>query len=226
MLIDEDAEFRNVSCPGLRNWDVLEVGCGDGRLSVRLAGIAKTLACIDPDEAKLEKARERLRGSQNTRFEAGSGERLPFPDESFDAVFYSLSFHHLPIEKQYEGILEAGRVLRSNGKLFVYEPVAAGQMQSIFLLFVDELKDLEETQKTVQKAVDDRVFKPVKKKEFSIKWEFDGAGELMDFFGAEYGEGKVAANKQRILEILAGQADARPLVLEDRLVLVELEADG
>lgn len=226
MWIDEDSEFMNVSCSDLRNQDILEVGCGDGRLSVRFADIAKTLVAIDPNEEKLKKARERLWGHRpEVRLEVGGGESLPFLDNSFDVVFYSLSFHHLPIKRQYDAILEARRVLRSKGKLFIYEPIASGQMQSLFLLFEEELNAMIEVFKTIQKAEDERVFKSIKKKEFSINWKFDSFNDLSEFFKREYGEKAIAARKPEILAILKGQSNAKPIVLEDRLMLIELDVN-
>lgn len=189
MWIDEDSEFMNISGSDLRDKEILEVGCGDGRLSVRFADIAKRLVALDPNEDKLKKARERLQYHHpKVQFVVGEGERLPFPDQSFDVIFYSLSFHHLPLGRQYDAILEAKRVLRRKGKLLIYEPIAAGQVQSLFLLFEDELNKLMEVYKTVQKSESERVFHSIKMKEFLINWRFDGANDLLEFFKKEYGK--------------------------------------
>ena len=40
--------------------DVIEVGCGTGRLTIRLVGIAKSLTCIDLCERMIELNKERL----------------------------------------------------------------------------------------------------------------------------------------------------------------------
>jgi len=223
MWIDEDSEFMNISGSELWDKEVLEVGCGDGRLTVRFADAAKKLVAIDPNEDKLKKARERLKYHPKVHFEVGRGEELPFPDRSFDVVFYSLSFHHLPVERQYDAILEAGRVLGEGGKLFIYEPIARGRMQSLFLLFEEESGRLAEVYKTIEKAESEGIFRSVKKREFSIDWKFEDANDLLEFFKREYGEEAVVLKRPEILAILGGQRDAKPILVEDRLILIKLE---
>ncbi len=73
---------------------VLDVGCGDGRLTRRIAGIAHSAVGVDPDTGRIERAKRllpaRLRGK--VRFEVGHAETLRFPKESFDTVIFSWSF--------------------------------------------------------------------------------------------------------------------------------------
>ena len=38
--------------------DVVEVGCGDGRLTLRFAGMASSVLAFDPDESAIATARE------------------------------------------------------------------------------------------------------------------------------------------------------------------------
>ena len=46
-------------------------------------------------------------------------ERLPFPDESFDAVLMGEALHHF--ERPREALAEVARVLRPGGRLWVYD---------------------------------------------------------------------------------------------------------
>ena len=79
---------------------VLEVGCGPGRLSIRLArrhGLDVTGLDLDP--AMIERARAnaaRLPGGDGQRpsFVVGDAGSLPFPDGSFDLVVSTLSMHN------------------------------------------------------------------------------------------------------------------------------------
>ena len=148
---------------------------------------------------------------------------MTFPGESFDAVFYSLSFHHLPIESQYDAILEAKRVLRHNGKLLIYEPIANGQVQSLFLIFEKELDQLMEVSRTVNKAETEGIFQTIKIKNFSITWKFEESYELLDFFKKEYGDNMVNEKKHEVFELLKGQISSKPIILEDKLKLMELD---
>ena len=59
----------------LKGKQVLEVGCGDGRLTLLLAGKSGKLIAIDPDDACIAEARRNIRGVD---FRLGSGEALEF----------------------------------------------------------------------------------------------------------------------------------------------------
>jgi ubiquinone/menaquinone biosynthesis C-methylase UbiE len=72
---------------------VLEVGCGDGRLTLRLARLGALVHAIDPDERLIREARESLpkRLAGRVRYRVGKAEDLRLPDQSFDAVVFSWS---------------------------------------------------------------------------------------------------------------------------------------
>jgi len=72
---------------------VLEVGCGDGRLTLRLARLGARVHAIDPDKKLIREARESLpkRLASRVRYRAGKAEELRLPDQSFDVVVFSWS---------------------------------------------------------------------------------------------------------------------------------------
>jgi 2-polyprenyl-3-methyl-5-hydroxy-6-metoxy-1,4-benzoquinol methylase len=79
------------------NWRrkrVLEVGCGDGRLTLRLARLGAQVVAIDPDRDLITKARRQLppRLADRVRYRVGRAENLEFPSQSFDLVIFSWSF--------------------------------------------------------------------------------------------------------------------------------------
>ena len=49
----------------LKNEDILEVGCGDGRISSLLAGVSESLVAIDPDVDSIENAKTNISTSHN-----------------------------------------------------------------------------------------------------------------------------------------------------------------
>src|SRR5215467_9186002 len=76
-----------------RGQRVLEIGCGDGRLTLRLAGLGATIEAIDPDTASIRAARRALpeRFAGQVRYHVGEAEHLKYPDESFDRVVFAWS---------------------------------------------------------------------------------------------------------------------------------------
>jgi magnesium-protoporphyrin O-methyltransferase len=73
--------------------DVLEVGCGDGRLTVGIAADAARVLALDPDVAAVERARASLPPGIAGRvdYRAASGGELELEPASFDQVVFSWS---------------------------------------------------------------------------------------------------------------------------------------
>ncbi|MGH2626788.1 MAG: class I SAM-dependent methyltransferase [Anaerolineales bacterium] len=72
---------------------VLEIGCGNGRLTWRYAAQTRSVLAIDPEEEALGEARESMPGELGRRLSlsAAEAEALPFPNESFDVALFSWS---------------------------------------------------------------------------------------------------------------------------------------
>ena len=76
---------------GWRNKRVLEIGCGNGRLTRRLANLGAQLDAIDPDRKSIASAKRDLpeRLSDRVRFKVGSASDLKFPEQTFDIAVFS-----------------------------------------------------------------------------------------------------------------------------------------
>jgi ubiquinone/menaquinone biosynthesis C-methylase UbiE len=94
----------------LENKQVLEVGCGDGRISSLMIGKAGKLIAVDPDEEKIRAAGKVI---PNAEFPIGSGENLEFSEGCFDIVIFTLSLHH---QDSNAALREAKRVRKEEGK--------------------------------------------------------------------------------------------------------------
>ena len=72
---------------------VLEMGCGDGRLTAGLAEDAAYVLAFDPDADRVAEARRTLRADLADRvsFRVASGTEIEVEPHSFDVVVFSWS---------------------------------------------------------------------------------------------------------------------------------------
>jgi SAM-dependent methyltransferase len=104
---------------------LLEVGCGPGHLSLRLAsrkGFDVTGLDLDPDMVERATANADRPGNGRDRrlsFLVGDVASLPFPDDSFDLVVSTLSMHHWA--DPGAGMSEIARVLRPAGRALIWD---------------------------------------------------------------------------------------------------------
>jgi ubiquinone/menaquinone biosynthesis C-methylase UbiE len=76
-----------------RNQCVLEVGCGEGRLTWEYAHLARQVAGIDPDPEAIRVAYYDMPPElrKTTAFACASSLHLPFPHETFDIALLAWS---------------------------------------------------------------------------------------------------------------------------------------
>jgi ubiquinone/menaquinone biosynthesis C-methylase UbiE len=71
---------------------VLEIGCGEGKLTRQYIGIPGKLIGIDPKITDLRTAKSEIsRESLQSHVIQAIGEKLPFPPHSFDIVIFASS---------------------------------------------------------------------------------------------------------------------------------------
>lgn len=132
--------FRSGPSPGAAV--ALEVGCGDGHVSAVLGQTLRTwrpdpgtrLYSLDIEMAAAAATRRQfrrvgLRGSCALR---GDLYHLPFPEERFD---YFLALNVFYWADRGRLLLEAGRVLKPEGKLLTYDLLPAGTGASLPVFF-------------------------------------------------------------------------------------------
>lgn len=108
---------------------VLDVSCGDGAFVQLLHGKNPELELVGTDISS-EQVGQASRDYPFARFTTANSSALPFPSEHFDLVFCNMSFHHY--EQAREVMKELGRVLKTNGKVYVMDIVPKNKMiQSI-----------------------------------------------------------------------------------------------
>ena len=102
------ADFAGVAA-GQR---VLDVGCGPGALTAELVRRLEpaNVSAVDPSEPFVAAVRERYPAVTVQR---AAAEKLPFPDDSFDAALAQLVVHFMA--DPVAGLREMSRVTRSGG---------------------------------------------------------------------------------------------------------------
>lgn len=115
---------RELGGHGHRSHDGLRVldfggGIGNSVPYVRRWLPGARLTCADVSKKSLEIAGGRFPGQ--AEYVPISGDRLPFDDQSFEVVFVSCVFHHIPHEEHVRILTELNRVLRGGGHLFLFE---------------------------------------------------------------------------------------------------------
>lgn len=102
---------------------VLDVATGTGAVAIevaswtgaRVVGVDLSEPMIREGVARAARAQARDNADARVRFALGQGERLPFPDATFDAVTFTYLLRY--VEDPASTLLELARVLRVGGTL-------------------------------------------------------------------------------------------------------------
>lgn len=98
----------------LRTWRVLDLGCGDGLLARSLRSLGAEVIALDP----VRSPQWQPLAQSAPCYVVGRGGRLPFRDNSFDAV---ISCSTLQYQDHRETFAEMIRVTRDQGQLLLHE---------------------------------------------------------------------------------------------------------
>jgi SAM-dependent methyltransferase len=114
--------FITACVEGARRKRVLEIGCGPGSVSLRLAAVASHVTGIDISDTAVRQATERAAkaGFGHVEFRVMNAEELDFPEQSFDFVCGRAILHHLDLERALRSL---ARVMHSNGCALFLEPL-------------------------------------------------------------------------------------------------------
>ncbi len=112
-LYDAIGERMRPSLTGDIN--VLELACGSGQLSFRLAGAVRLWEATDFSENMIAAARKKARSSR-LHFSSQDATDLPHAPDSFDAVVISNALHIMPHPEL--ALAEIRRVLKPGGSLY------------------------------------------------------------------------------------------------------------
>ena len=122
----EDLDQIEAAVTGCAMARALDLGCGGGHVSYRVAAHVAEVVAVDLAPAMLEAVRHTAaqRGLHNIKVQQSAAERLPFTDGAFDFVLCRFSAHHW---RDFEtGLREARRVLAPQGRAVFVDTVAPG----------------------------------------------------------------------------------------------------
>lgn len=128
----------------------LDVGCGSGALTIacakknpgaELTGIDRWGREYASFNKNLCENNAKSEGVGNTVFMQGDAVKLPFEDETFDAVTSNYVYHNIPSKDRQEILLETLRTLKKGGTFAIHDIMSKskyGDMQA----FVRKLKEM------------------------------------------------------------------------------------
>ncbi|HEX7928446.1 MAG TPA: metalloregulator ArsR/SmtB family transcription factor [bacterium] len=101
--------------------DAIDLGCGDGSITVEIGRFARKVVGIDVNPRALVAARKRAEREKlgNVVFKEDHMENLKEKDSTYDLAVLCQSLHHMA--EPAKGIQEAVRVLRPGGRLLIVD---------------------------------------------------------------------------------------------------------
>lgn len=115
------ADLFGSALPALcaQNANVVDLGCGTGAASAKLAPFARRVIAIDHGEQMVAAARARLGALENVEVALAELTDTPVKSASADLAIMALVLHHLD---EPEGALhEAARLLKAGGRLLIID---------------------------------------------------------------------------------------------------------
>src|SRR5688572_12581364 len=120
----DKAQIRETDIyPRLKAWvektsprEILELGCGQGVCSEKINLIGRNYTGLELSALLVHRA-QKLYGQANRRFIEGDIYKLPFADDSFDAIF-AVSIWHL-LKDLGKATKELARVLKPGGSFLI-----------------------------------------------------------------------------------------------------------
>lgn len=126
----KNASFVHGLAGGVVEWlgakpeeSILDLGCGDGQLTQRIAATGARVVGVDASEEMVASVRARGIAADHA-----NAETLPYPDASFDAVFSNAALHW--VRDQDAMMAQVRRVLKPGGR-FVAEMGGHGNVAAI-----------------------------------------------------------------------------------------------
>lgn len=97
---------------------LVDLGCGSGKGTFIWAKHTDRIIGVEPSDAMLQIAQQKIKENDNIQFRQGFGHAIPLPDACADIVTCSQSFHWMEPEST---LSEINRILKPKGVLVIYD---------------------------------------------------------------------------------------------------------
>ena len=122
-VVDVEKFFSGIESSLHEEQDVLDLGCGVGRLAAVLAPRVRSVLGVDVSGEMLDQAKEWCRDMPNVRFLQNDGVSLAgVPDGTIGLLMSYVVLHHIPRWATLGYVGEARRVLRPGGEIVLQVP--------------------------------------------------------------------------------------------------------
>ena len=189
--------------------DVLEIGCGDGRVTRKYWSEPGQLIAIDPDKEALASASKSVPENlaKTVRFKVGRAEKMDFTKDSFDVVFFSWSL--CCVQDTHRSLREAWRVLRPKGVLVNLMPdvepsIEVGVLRSLGGKDVTRPFSTD-AYKALIKCMKDGMFVPIKEERIFINFYLDSMEEFVNWlpsYTGPFNEAEFASMTKKSIEAM------------------------
>ena len=130
--------------PDLTGRRVLEYGCGTGWVTVQLAKRGASVCAFDISPEAVAQSRDALRSAgmlDRCDIDLMAGERLAYPDESFDLAVGFAILHHLELGP---ALAELRRVLKPGGRALFAEPLSSNPIIRLYRRLTPKYRTADE----------------------------------------------------------------------------------
>jgi hypothetical protein len=122
-------------------------GTGSGSGAGPSAGAGNTSYTADTMKAPNARAT-----STATRYLIGTAQAIPLDDDSIDVAIFMRTLHHVPPLELLRALGEARRVVRSDGLVYVAEPLTEGDYYALASLVEDEFEVRQAAENALRQA--------------------------------------------------------------------------
>ncbi|MCL2383718.1 MAG: class I SAM-dependent methyltransferase [Oscillospiraceae bacterium] len=126
--VETDAAFSLLN-PS-KGQKVLDIGCGTGNFSFKLAELGCDVTGIDISDKMLEYAEEKMKANLDICFKNMDVYNMDFEDNTFDSIISMATFEF--IENEQEAYKNMLRVLKPNGTIVIGTIQKGGEWQKLY----------------------------------------------------------------------------------------------